>query len=82
MQVKRTLIKNAKIVNEGHIFEGDVLIFWFSLAHQELNRCSTIFRIFSKTIHVLQLLEVPHAKQSKNMDCVVTFLRQLQILLP
>ncbi len=26
MQAKRTLIKNAKIVNEGHIFEGDILI--------------------------------------------------------
>ncbi|MEZ4801188.1 MAG: dihydroorotase [Gelidibacter sp.] len=26
MQEKRTLIKNAKIVNEGHIFEGDILI--------------------------------------------------------
>lgn len=26
MQGKRTLIKNAKIVNEGHIFEGDILI--------------------------------------------------------
>ncbi len=26
MQAKRTLIKNAKIINEGHIFEGDILI--------------------------------------------------------
>lgn len=26
MQEKRTLLKNAKIVNEGHIFEGDILI--------------------------------------------------------
>ena len=26
MKGKRTLIKNAKIVNEGHIFEGDILI--------------------------------------------------------
>lgn len=26
MQEKRILIKNAKIVNEGHIFEGDILI--------------------------------------------------------
>jgi dihydroorotase len=26
MQAKRTLIKNAKIVNEGHVFEGDILI--------------------------------------------------------
>ena len=26
MQAKRILIKNAKIVNEGHIFEGDILI--------------------------------------------------------
>jgi len=24
--MKQTLIKNAQIVNEGHIFEGDVLI--------------------------------------------------------
>ena len=26
MQAKRTLIKNAKIVNEGRVFEGDILI--------------------------------------------------------
>jgi dihydroorotase len=26
MQAKRTLIKNAKIINEGRIFEGDILI--------------------------------------------------------
>lgn len=26
MQVKRTLLKNAKIVNEGQVFEGDILI--------------------------------------------------------